>query len=162
MLCEGARTVRGVMNDNQSSDPNSQLQGELIAVMPPLWRSQLVRILEVLGVVAMFLGGAEFLNLLNALPGGVAPQWAFLIGGVVNKTAKPVIEFFGDWFDDGVINKSFKIGPTVALIAILGVLSLFLSSCAGLAGTSVTFDEAGNLVVTPPPKGIVIPVQGAK
>lgn len=127
------------MNETKSSDSNrqiSELQGELLRAGPPLWRAQIVRIIEILGVVAMFLGGAEFLNLISALPHGVAPQWAFLIGGVVNKTAKPAIEFFGDWFDDGVLNKSFRIGPTVGLIAVLAVLSFALSSC------TVAFDPS--------------------
>ncbi|MCW1885612.1 hypothetical protein OKA04_12810 [Luteolibacter flavescens] len=150
---------------NETSSPHSnqtQLNGELISVVPPLWRSQLVRVLEVLGVVAMFLGGAEFLSLLNSLPDGVAPQWAFLIGGVVNKSARPAIEFFGDWFDDGELNKSFKIGPTVGLIAVLCALSVGLTSCQHLAGTQIGFDENGALVVTPPTKPVVIPLQDGK
>jgi len=117
--------------------PNSleSVASEIISI-PPLWRLQLVRFIEILGVIAMFLGGAEFLNLLNTLPTGTAPQWAFLIGGTVNKTAKPVIMFFGDWFDDGVFNKSFRIEPIAPLIALMLVICL-LPSCAGI-GAGIT------------------------
>jgi len=111
------------------------LAGELVSVSPPLWRLQIVRILEILGVIAMFLGGADWLNILDTLPTGSAPAWLFAIGGVINKTAKPVILFFGDWADDGIFNKSFRL-DALPLWLICGFLALIftacLPSCAGV------------------------------
>lgn len=114
-----------------SKPPFDSLVGELVSAGPPLWRLQLVRLLEIVGVIAMFLGGAEWFNLMDAIPAGSAPAWFLLVGGVVNKTAKPIILFFGDWADDGIFNKSFRL-DAVALWLVCGFLALCFTSCAGV------------------------------
>jgi len=51
--------------------------------------------------------------------------------------------------------KTSRITAALALAAI----TVALSSCADLAGTSITFDDNGNVVILPPQKGIVIPAK---
>jgi hypothetical protein len=53
--------------------------------------------------------------------------------------------------------KTSLITSAIAIAAI--TIAVALSSCADLAGTSITFDDAGNVVILPPQKGIVIPAK---
>lgn len=48
---------------------------------------------------------------------------------------------------------------TAALAIAAITVAVALSSCADLAGTSITFDDNGNVVILPPQKGIVIPAK---
>jgi hypothetical protein len=48
---------------------------------------------------------------------------------------------------------------TAALAIVAITVAVALSSCADLAGTSITFDDNGNVVILPPAKGIVIPAK---
>ena len=53
-----------------------------------------------------------------------------------------------------------KTSPITAALAIAAItVAVALSSCADLAGTSITFDDNGNVVILPPQKGIVIPAK---
>lgn len=53
--------------------------------------------------------------------------------------------------------KTSLITAAIALAAI--TIAVALSSCADLAGTTITFDDNGNVVILPPAKGIVIPAK---
>jgi hypothetical protein len=53
--------------------------------------------------------------------------------------------------------KTSLITAALAIPAI--TVAVALSSCADLAGTSITFDDNGNVVILPPQKGIVIPAK---
>jgi hypothetical protein len=53
--------------------------------------------------------------------------------------------------------KTLHITAALAIAAI--TVAVALSSCADLAGTSITFDDNGNVVILPPQKGIVIPAK---
>lgn len=44
-------------------------------------------------------------------------------------------------------------------LLILAAAALAMTSCAQLAGTSVTLDEFGNAILTAPARPIVIPVK---
>lgn len=48
---------------------------------------------------------------------------------------------------------------TLLITSALATVAVALSSCADLAGTSITFDDDGNVVILPPQKGIVIPAK---
>jgi hypothetical protein len=53
--------------------------------------------------------------------------------------------------------KTSLITAALALAAI--TVAVALSSCADLAGRSITLDDDGNVVILPPAKGIVIPAK---
>lgn len=100
---------------------------------PPLWRLQLVRALQIIGVVGGFFGGAEFLQLLAIMPPDVA-GWLLVAGPAFAAGSRPFIELIGDLVDDGIHNDSFKIPLGLfLLVAATMTLGLGLSSCAGLS-----------------------------
>lgn len=54
----------------------------------------------------------------------------------------------------------FRSKVTAAFIGLgIAITALALASCAGLAGTSLTVDQDGNVLVTPPPRPIIIPAK---
>ena len=55
--------------------------------------------------------------------------------------------------------KTSLITAALAIAAITIAVAVALSSCADLAGTTITFDDNGNVVILPPAKGIVIPAK---
>lgn len=136
------------MNPNQTN----QLPATLKASGPPLWRLQLIRALQVIGVAGGFLGGAQFLQLVAILPPGVA-SWLLIAGPAFAGAAKPLIMLIGDYADDGIKNDSFRFPVWLFLIAPLGALLTAggLVSCAsvpGLAGVSLSIDPDGTAFAT--------------
>lgn len=100
---------------------------------PPLWRLQLVRSLQIIGVLGGFLGGADFLQLLTILPPDVA-GWLLIAGPAFAAGSRPLIELVGDLVDDGIKNDSFKIPMGLFLLATASLLLGFgLSSCTALS-----------------------------
>lgn len=81
---------------------------KLIAAGPPLWRLQLVRALQIIGVSLGVIGGADVLNLVSILSPDVA-KWLTVSGPALFAASKPVIMMIGDYLDDGIKNDSFKI-----------------------------------------------------
>jgi hypothetical protein len=81
---------------------------ELKSVGPPLWRLQLVRVLQLVGVALGVLGGADVLNLVSVLS-PEASKWLTVSGPAIFASSKPIIMLIGDYLDDGEKNDSFKI-----------------------------------------------------
>jgi hypothetical protein len=109
--------------------------------MPPLWRLQLVRGLQILGVLAGLIGGTDVLNLVKVF----SPQFAacLTVSGVALRfAAEPLILFIGDLVDDGLPNHSFRIpGEKVGLFLLLcftTAVTLSLSSCGDMLSLGVT------------------------
>lgn len=95
-----------------------------------LWKLQVIRLLQLIGYGALAVGGAEWTGIIAVLPTHVA-AWLVSIGPLL-VASKPLVEFLGDWFDDGILNKSFKIPG--ALLMILACC-LFFASCANFGIT---------------------------
>lgn len=111
-----------------------------VAPIAPLWQSQLIRVLQLLGVLLTFLGTADALNLLQIFAPETA-KWLAISGGALASSAKPLLLLVGDWFDNGAIDGSFKLVsvkpdpnqtqfPFGVLLACL--LPFALVSCVGL------------------------------
>lgn len=103
-----------------------QAAQDLAAVIstPPLWRVQMVRVLQLIGIFGGFLGGADFLQLLAIFPPDAA-AWLLVAGPAFAAGSKPLVMLIGDILDDGQKNDSFKL-PLIALFCCL----FFTSSCA--------------------------------
>lgn len=97
----------------------------LKATGAPLWRLQLIRALQILGVAGGFIGGADFLQLVSILPPGFA-AWFLLVGPAFVTASHPIIMLLGDMADDGIKNDSFKLP---AVLFLVGSLSLFTVAC---------------------------------
>lgn len=103
---------------------------ETALISTPLWRAQIIRVLQILGTLAALLGVADFTPYLSVLN----PNHAALLvaaGTFCRLEAPQVIDFFGDWLDNGKRDGSFT--RIVPMIAVLLVCTLLLQSCAGLA-----------------------------
>lgn len=114
----------------------------LLSSGPPLWRVQLVRLLQLLGIGAAFVGGAEFMQIVALLPPETA-AWLLTAGPALAVAAKPTIEFIGDWADNGKADGSFRL-PIVFLLA---TLSLVLTGC-GTGGLNLGLDAEGCVTTT--------------
>lgn len=147
-----------------------QASQDLAAVIesttPPLWRIQLVRILQLVGIIGGFLGGADFLQIMPLFPPDFA-AWLLVAGPTFAAASKPLILFLGDWLDDGVKNDSFKIPLALFLVAIVTLTaSLGLVGCSGLTFTlstpygdaSGSPDGSGTVTLRP----IIIPDRSGK
>lgn len=100
---------------------------------PPLWRLQLVRALQLVGILGGFLGGADFLQLVAILPPDWA-AWLLIAGPAFASASKPAVMLIGDLVDDGVKNDSFKLPLMFFFAGCLALGSLALNSCASLPG----------------------------
>lgn len=118
--------MRGVKTETA---PTPETFASELLVAPPLWRLQLVRVLQVIGILLGAVGGADWINLIALFPEETA-KWLAVSGPAFAAAVRPVIEFFGDWIDDGQLNKSFRISAILLPMAL--VFSLALSSCAGV------------------------------
>lgn len=126
---------------------------------PPLWRLQLVRVLQIIGILLGFIGGADWVQLIAFLPTETA-AWLALSGPAFAASAKPAIMFVGDWMDDGKPNGSFKITPLVIAFLCLGCL-LFVGCVPGVRvvtpwGTGE--GSKGGFIYTPPAQPVTIPI----
>lgn len=74
----------------------------------PLRRIQTIRVLQLIALLASFIGGADFLNLLAIFPPETS-KWLILTGPTFAASVKPIILLIGDYMDNGTIDKSFKL-----------------------------------------------------
>ena len=147
-----------------SKDVLSDLAGVLVTAGPPLWRVQTVRVLQLLGILSGFLGGADFMQLLVLMPPDAA-KWLLVAGPTFAACSKPMILLIGDYMDDGVKNDSFKVGafllPFLALLCILG-----FSGCAGVSVVTPYGDfhssKDGSVSYYPPTQPVRIPLHPTK
>ncbi len=123
-----------------------QAAQDLSAVLatPPLWRVQMVRVLQLIGIFGGFLGGADFLQLLAILPPDAA-AWLLLAGPAFAAGSKPLVMLIGDILDDGERNDSFKL-PLVAIFLCLGFLAL--GGCAKFPGLGFAVTPDGCALAT--------------
>jgi hypothetical protein len=150
-----------------NNDP-TLVPAELKAYGVPLWRIQTIRILQLLGLLAAFVGGADFLQVLALVPPDVA-SWLVVAGPTFAAGAKPLLMLIGDYLDDGVKNDSFKIStviiPLLIPLTVLGYI-LTLSGCAGVSVQSPygEFSSAkdGSVLYTPPARPVKIPIYSTK
>lgn len=115
----------------------------------PLWRLQLVRTLQILGLLVGVVGGAEFMGIVKALSPEIA-AWLALSGTALRFGAEPLILLLGDLLDDGIQNNSFTIPKKVGLflmLCCLGALTCFSVSCAG-SGVSLGITPEGCAMFT--------------
>lgn len=96
-----------------------------LAQVKPLLRVQLVRGLQLLGLLVTVLGGADILNLVSMFS-PQASAWLAITGASVRFGAEPLILLLGDLLDDGLQNGSFRIPGKLGLFLMLGALC-FLS-----------------------------------
>lgn len=135
-----------------------QVLSKLTSLGPPLWRSQIIRVLHILGIIMAFIGGADFLNLLAFFPAETA-KWLMISGPALATSAKPLVMLIGDYVDDGVKNNSFKVDQLPVLLLVVGLASLLLPSCQGLAVQSPygsLSSSKGGMLYTPPSVPIFI------
>lgn len=131
---------------------SSQIPATLKSTNPPLWRLQLIRALQIIGVAGGFLGGAQFLQLVAILPPDWA-AWLLLAGPAFAGASKPLILLIGDLADDGEKNDSFKLPLWLLAMGCLGSLmtASALVSCAsvpGLSGVSLGVEPDGTALAT--------------
>jgi hypothetical protein len=141
-----------------------QVQAELVSFGPPLWRSQIIRVLYILGIIMTFIGGADFLNLLAFFPAETA-KWLMISGPALATSAKPIVMLIGDYVDDGIKNNSFKVDQLPILLLVAGLASLLLPSCQGLTVQSPygsLSSSKGGMLYTPPSSPIFIPNYSSK
>lgn len=126
--------------------------GAIISTGAPLWRLQLIRCLQLLGVLMGFIGGADFLQLLAIVPADVS-KWLVVAGPAFAASVKPFIMFVGDYLDDGKIDGSFKL-PNLVLLAILiftlaGIFTVLPSCTLSVApdGTRTYSADPGAVMV---------------
>jgi len=127
----------------------------------PKWRLQTIRVLQLLGVIAGFVGGADFLQLLAVLPPETS-KWLLVSGPAFAAGIKPLLMLIGDYLDDGVKNDSFKVGafilPFLALLCVPG-----FTGCAGVSVTTPYGDfhsaKDGTVSYYPPANPVSIPIQ---
>lgn len=121
-----------------AKDAAKDLAGVLVS-SPPLWRLQMVRVLQLLGIFGGFLGGADFLQLLAILPPETA-AWLLIAGPAFAAGSKPLVMLIGDIVDDGQRNDSFKLPVILFLACCAAFGSLALNACAPGMGFAVTPD----------------------
>lgn len=119
--------------------PNITTTVEL-KTLPPPWRLRLVYVLQLIGILAGFIGGADFLQLIALLPPDTS-AWLLVAGPAFASGAKPLITLVGDVLDDGVKNDSFKLTP----LLVIGMCVLCLPSCT----VSLTPDGKPQIGVDP-------------
>ncbi len=140
-----------------------QVEATLVSVGPPLWRLQLIRVLQLLGIIAAFIGSADFLQLLAIVPPDTA-KWLIVSGPAFAAAVKPLITLIGDYLDDGVKNDSFKV--SMILLPFLFLFFLLLPGCAGLQVRSPYGDfssaKDGSVIYTPPAVPVRIPIHSTK
>jgi hypothetical protein len=129
----------------------------------PKWRLQTIRILQLLGILSGFLGGADFLQLLVLMPPDVS-KWLLVAGPAFAAGSKPLLMLLGDYLDDGVKNDSFKVG--MLFPPFLALMCLGFTGCAGVSVQSPygEFSSAkdGSVLYTPPARPIIIPIHTTK
>jgi len=132
-----------------------------LTVIPetPKWRLQTIRVLQLLGVLAGFIGGADFLQLLPLFPPDIA-KWLMVSGPAFAAGAKPLLMLIGDYLDDGVKNDSFKV--SLILIPFLALMCLWATGCAGVSVATPYGDfysaKDGTVSYSPPSTSVSIPV----
>ena len=139
-----------------------QVEATLKAIDPPLWRLQMIRILQVIGLLLAFTGTADFMNLLQIFSPEAA-SWMAISGTALRFGTEPIVMLIGDLLDDGVKNDSFKI--SMIMLPFLFLAFLILTSCQGLSIQSPygNLDSAkGGMIYTPPAKPIFIPDHTSK
>lgn len=114
---------------------------------PPLWRLQLVRALQLVGILGGFLGGADFLQLLAILPPDTA-AWLLIAGPAFAAGSKPAVMLIGDLVDDGIKNDSFKLPMMFFFVGCLALGSMGLNSCANLPGLGFGITPDGCALAT--------------
>jgi len=80
----------------------------IVAQDVPLWRKQLINILQIIGVILAVVGTADFVNAINALSPQAA-SWLTVSGSALRFGIEPLVKLIGDWVDDGKRNDSFVI-----------------------------------------------------
>jgi hypothetical protein len=105
-------------------------------VTPPLWRVQLIRILQILGTAAAAVGSFDLTPWSALLDPKLAA--ALIAGGAFARMEAPqIINFIGDLTDNGKLDGSFKNGLGRISAIIIGLFfafsALMLASCGGLA-----------------------------
>ncbi len=139
-----------------------QVEATLKAIGPPLWRLQLIRTLQVVGLLLAFTGTADFMNLLQILSPEAA-SWMAISGTALRFGIEPIVMLIGDLLDDGVKNDSFKI--SMVMLPFLFLAFLILTSCQSLSIRSPygNLDSTkGGMIYTPPAKPIFIPDHTSK
>jgi hypothetical protein len=140
-----------------------QVEATLVSAGPPLWRLQLIRILQLIGILAAFIGSADFLQLLAIVPPDTA-KWLIVSGPAFAAAVKPLITLIGDYLDDGVKNDSFKV--SMVLLPFLILAFMLLPGCQGLSVTSPYGDfssaKDGLVIYTPPARPVRIPIHSTK
>jgi formate hydrogenlyase subunit 4 len=135
------------------------MKSELLTAIPeiPKWRLQVIRILQLLGILAGFVGGADFLQLLAIVPPETS-KWLLVSGPAFAAGIRPLILLVGDYLDDGVKNDSFKI--SLVLLPFLVLMCLWVTGCAGLSVQSpygnIDTTKSGLTIYTPPARPIII------
>ena len=123
-------------------------------------RLQMVRLLQVLGVLAGFMGGADYLDLVALLPDVAWSKWLLVSGPAFAAAVKPVVLLVGDIVDDGLRNDSFKI--TVVVLPFLCLMCFWSTSCGQVSLITPYGDfhssKAGDVTYTPPSHPVTIPV----
>lgn len=77
----------------------------------PAWRSKLINILQIVGMISSVVGSADLIQAINVIPDipNSVSVWLAILGTFTRFTAEPIIKLIGDYADDGVKNNSFKI-----------------------------------------------------
>lgn len=117
---------------------NTPQNETLTAVGIPRWRTNLLAVLQILGTLLGLLGSADLMGILNTLKPEAA-AWLAVSGAGLRFAAEPIMILIGDWADDGILNKSYKIVP---LLVFLLVLSFLCSSCSMSVGNAAAFRVA--------------------
>lgn len=121
-------------------NPTAETTVTLSAVTPPLWRVQVIRVLQILGTGAAALGGFDLTPWSAFLDPKLAA--ALIAGGLFARTEAPqIINFIGDLADNGKLDGSFKNGlgriPSIIIAAFLALsCGLMLTGC-GVGGLTV-------------------------
>lgn len=77
----------------------------------PVWRSRTVQAIQIVGMIALTIGGTGLVDALKIIP-GISPNvsiWLAAAGAFARFTVEPLVLLIGDLLDDGVKNDSFKI-----------------------------------------------------
>lgn len=105
---------------------------EIVVKADPLWRLQLVRILQIIGIALTFVGGAEALALFKLIPGELS-AWLIASGAALRFGVEPLVLLIGDYADNGKLDKSFSI-PSRFITTIVAAFCLFnLPSCSPMS-----------------------------
>ncbi len=148
------------MNTPATATPPLETQAVTITA-PPAWRSRLIQILQIVGVLIGLLGTADMMNMIQALNPQFA-AWLAVSGTALRFGIEPLILLIGDLTDDGKLNKSFKL--TLILLPFLLLTCLLLPSCGTAISLTTpwgeaTSDSAGNITIAPKATRWVIPTK---